>query len=114
MISSNSWRTEEDFGITIDDVEAGRMRIVGDLYHVICKLRDIAPHPNPDQLTAVASTKRSQASVQTTEGIGYSWSGSLPINSRSIEETSVSIPLFVTTSALTDRKGSHSGRVAHP
>jgi hypothetical protein len=62
-------RTEEDFGITIDDLEAGRIRTVGDLYHVICKLRDIAPHPNPDQLTAVASTKRSQASVQTTEGI---------------------------------------------
>jgi acyl carrier protein len=61
-------RTEEEFGITIDDSSASRIRTVGDLYHAICKLRDVTPHPNPDRLAVSAGLA---PSIQTGEGVWF-------------------------------------------
>jgi acyl carrier protein len=44
-------RTEEVFGVTIDDTDAEQIQTVGDLYELVCKLLNVYPNPSPDQLT---------------------------------------------------------------
>ena len=64
-------RTEEVFGITIDDFDAGQIQTVGDLYELICKLLNISPNPSPDQLTGThhPARKYGPLSIQNPEDI---------------------------------------------
>ena len=64
-------RTEEIFGITIDDSDAGQIQTVGDLYELVCKLLNISPNSNPDQFTDASqpTPKYGPLSIQTPEDI---------------------------------------------
>src|SRR4051794_19085876 len=64
-------RTEEVFNITIDNYDAEKIRTVGDLYELVCKLLKVSPTPNPDKLTGIHESARRYGplSQQTAEDI---------------------------------------------
>jgi acyl carrier protein len=64
-------RTEEVFGITIENYDAEKIRTVGDLYELVCKLLNVSPTPDPDKLTGVhhPPSKYGPLSQHTPENI---------------------------------------------
>jgi acyl carrier protein len=46
-------RTEEVFGITIENSDAEKIRTVGDLYQLVCKLLNVSPTPDPGKLIGI-------------------------------------------------------------
>src|SRR5580704_14926847 len=64
-------RTEEVFGISIDDFDAGQIRTVGDLYEAVCTQLNVSPSPNPDMSTfaLISTSKNGPLSVHTPDEI---------------------------------------------
>jgi acyl carrier protein len=66
-------QTEEDFGITIDDSDAEQVQTIGNLYNLVCKLRNVTPHPNPDQLTFTHHPARMFGTIPNTQSPEDIW-----------------------------------------
>jgi len=61
-------RTEETFGVNIEDGAAGQIQTVGDLYEAICKQLDLSPDSHPDQPFALISAGKSGPhAIQTAD-----------------------------------------------
>jgi acyl carrier protein len=60
-------RTEEVFGINIDETDAGKISTVGDLYEAVCNQLDASPNSDSGGFALVSARRDGSLGVQTLD-----------------------------------------------